>query len=334
MLPLSPKKQLKGTVNRLGWALVIMLGTMGVVAILEIAIVSFLDFLKMRGALDYRTSFAIQTIVETLCYLSYFFVPAIVFYFMSKNKSYHPIKFRIRFSKHLPLMIFSGLAITQVAAILNSWFDQLIGYELPVDEVQQYVTDPVAVAMFMTISLAPAFAEEVLFRGVVYTNLRPFGKTFAVLGSALTFAFMHQNVGQFFYTMVAGVVMALIYEATGSIWGSVFLHMFNNLYAVLQSIVLFRYSETTATVILTLAQTVILLIGAVCTVGLIWIQKNQLPNDEEHSKELGVFATDASQVSNTEIPFSQAFSSFFEAKGMRVYLIIAASFAVLAVLVL
>lgn len=330
MMVLNQEHALKSTVNRLGWSLVVMLGVISAMSSFNILVIAFLDFLKSENVLDYAQATIISAAVDTLCYLSYFMIPTWLFYVISKNKPCEPIRFRVKFSKYLPLMIFSGLSLILIAGRLNQWFESLIGYELPMEDAEQYMTAPATVVMFMTVSLAPAFAEELLFRGVVYGNLRPFGKTFAVLGSALTFALMHQNVGQFFYTMVAGVILALIYEVTGSIWGSIFLHLFNNLYAVLQTAVFFKYSEATATVILALVESVLVLLGAVSTIMLIMIQK-KVQNSSSDEKHLGVFATEPHHLSADRVPFEQAAAAFVKTKGMVVYMILAVFSAFLAI---
>ena len=78
---------------------------------------------------------------------------------------------------------------------------------------------------------------------MIYGNLRPYGVPLAVTVSALLFALMHGNIAQTFYTFVAGVVMALCYELSGSIWCSTFLHLFNNLSACVAQILLARLGE-------------------------------------------------------------------------------------------
>jgi heme exporter protein D len=72
---------------------------------------------------------------------------------------------------------------------------------------------------------------------VIYGNLRRYGLWSATLVSALFFALMHQSISQILYTFAAGIVMALTYELTGSIWCSTFLHLFNNLYSVVQEVI-------------------------------------------------------------------------------------------------
>lgn len=328
---LSIKNELKSTSNRLGWTLAIMVGVMTVVMSLDAFILSFLEYLVNSQIMSRSAYVAWGAVIDTVCYLSYFLIPTMLFYVMSRKKKTQPIKFQVKFSKYLPLMILAGLAITQVAAILNAWFCDLVGYVIPSEDYVQYLTNPEMVALYMTVSLAPAFAEELLFRGVVYSHLRPYGKTFAILASAICFSLMHQNVGQSFYTMVAGVVMALIYEATGSIWGSIFLHMFNNLYAVLQTAVMYRYSEGTATVLIYLSEAVIIFAGVISTVCLLLVQKKNA-QAQTNQRMGGVFEINSSttEPASEALPASQALKIMSKTPGMITFVALSLGFTVLA----
>ncbi len=84
------------------------------------------------------------------------------------------------------------------------------------------------------IFLAP-FVEEVLFRGYIFGNLRSSNRTAAYLVSCLLFAFLHvwqfavvnQSLAYFLLMLqylVPGLVLAWVYERSGTLWGSVLLH--------------------------------------------------------------------------------------------------------------
>ncbi len=314
----------KGRVNRVGWSLSIMIGAMNVLTFVDII---FRGSLMIIGS--EKLMLTIGTLSETISYLGFFLIPSWLFYVMSKNKTSEPIRFKPKFSKYLPFMILAGIGICLGASIVNDWFCTVIDYSLPYDDTAQYMKDPEIVALFMTVSLAPAFAEELLFRGVIYTNLRPYGKVFAVLTSSVMFGLMHQNVEQLLYTTLAGVCLAMIYEATGSIWGSVFLHMFNNLYAVLQTAVVYRYDEATAMVIIYLAQAVLISLGAISIIILLCVKRREDRKASEKSAiqpEVGFFGKNR-HMEDTEhsepVPMKIAFKTLVRAPGMICYLILA-----------
>ena len=81
-------------------------------------------------------------------------------------------------------------------------------------------------------ALFPALLEELFCRGAVFSTLRPMGRRAAVLGSALIFSLMHANLSQLPYAFVAGVLLALLYELTGSLLFPILFHLANNLLSI------------------------------------------------------------------------------------------------------
>ena len=83
--------------------------------------------------------------------------------------------------------------------------------------------------------LASPFVEEVLFRGLVFGNLRNKGRVPAYLISGLLFAFLHlwqfvlvhQDTAYFLVLLqylVPGLALAGVYEYSGTLWSSIAVH--------------------------------------------------------------------------------------------------------------
>ena len=85
------------------------------------------------------------------------------------------------------------------------------------------------VSMFLYASFLAPISEELIFRGFVLRSLRPYGKRFAILGSAFLFGLFHGNFGQFFYAFAVGAVFAYVALRTGGIRYTVALHFLVNL---------------------------------------------------------------------------------------------------------
>jgi membrane protease YdiL (CAAX protease family) len=87
-----------------------------------------------------------------------------------------------------------------------------------------------AVLGVVTILLAP-LAEELLFRGVLYSWLKQAGfPRVAVWGTALVFAAVHVNAITFVPLMVLALVLAALYERTGNLLAPIAAHaLFNGL---------------------------------------------------------------------------------------------------------
>lgn len=88
--------------------------------------------------------------------------------------------------------------------------------------------------LLIVIFLAP-FVEEVLFRGLVFGNLRRKSAAVGYLVSCLLFALLHvwqfavvnQDITYFLLMiqyLVPGLVLAWVYDRTGTLWTSIGLH--------------------------------------------------------------------------------------------------------------
>ena len=254
--------------NLIGWSLVIFLGLFSTI--------TTMDQLFFAEILQGTVGISLQGVISAACYMAPFILGGAMYYIFNKTTPTQPIRYGLKLPAVTPLLILAGLAVITASAYVNSWLCDLIGYEIPLELISpQDYSNPSVVIMYMTTALAPAFAEEFLFRGVIYGNLRPFGKTQAILISSALFALMHQNIGQFFYTFVGGVAMALMYELTGNIWCSILYHMFNNELAVLTEVLYYGKFGDAVEPLLMLWDTIVLVLGSISILILIFYYKRK-----------------------------------------------------------
>lgn len=83
-------------------------------------------------------------------------------------------------------------------------------------------------SMYLYACVAGPIWEELLFRGLILGSLRPFGKRFAILGSAILFGAFHGNLLQAPFALALGLVFGYVTVEYGLLW-SMGLHLFNNL---------------------------------------------------------------------------------------------------------
>ncbi|MBU9738693.1 aldose epimerase family protein [Diplocloster agilis] len=89
------------------------------------------------------------------------------------------------------------------------------------------------IALFNVVAAAP-LAEELLFRGIVYSRLREWtGPFYGILCSAFIFGLLHGNVLQFVYAFLLGLIFAYLYEVYGSLKAPAAAHCVANLFSVL-----------------------------------------------------------------------------------------------------
>jgi membrane protease YdiL (CAAX protease family) len=107
------------------------------------------------------------------------------------------------------------------------------GWQPPIEPIQRLIfqqtrPDVLALVSVLACVVGPA-AEELFFRGVLYASLRQKTSRFAaMLISSAAFAALHTNVVGFLPIMVLGAVLAYIYERTGSLIGSLAVHIMHN----------------------------------------------------------------------------------------------------------
>lgn len=120
------------------------------------------------------------------------------------------------------VQLVNSLWITLLEAVANAFGGSFL--EL-LEEVSGRTN---SVSMFLYSGIFAPVSEEIFFRGYVLRTLKPYGKRFAVVASALLFGLFHGNLLQTPYAFLVGLLLG--YAAVEySIGWAVALHMFNNL---------------------------------------------------------------------------------------------------------
>ena len=144
-------------------------------------------------------------------------------------KGTHPLRF-IPYRGALPLLLLLPAFILAVAAISIGWGElaALFGFTPKGGDP----VEPLALAIVLDAAV-PAIGEEILMRGVVFSVLRPHGRSTAVIGSALLFALMHASLAQLPYAAIAGILLGMLYELSGSLLFPILFHFCSNLLSLL-----------------------------------------------------------------------------------------------------
>lgn len=133
-----------------------------------------------------------------------------------------------------PGVFFCMLLFCMGAQLVNSLWISVVEASLNVfgksamELLESVAGDSDTFSMFLYASILAPIGEEILFRGYVLRSLRPYGKRFAVLGSAVLFGLFHGNLLQTPYAILMGLVLGYVAVEYSVTW-SIALHMFNNL---------------------------------------------------------------------------------------------------------
>ena len=156
-------------------------------------------------------------------------VPALAVVLFHGEKLGNVIIFKkIKFSSILLILLFVILLyplITFVNAVSMLFVDNTV---LAVSD--QILALP-AWQVLISIGIFGPFVEEVVFRGVILQSYQRTGRIIgSIILSAVLFGLIHLNFNQFAYGAVMGIMLALLVEATGSVWSSFIAHgIFNSI---------------------------------------------------------------------------------------------------------
>ncbi len=84
--------------------------------------------------------------------------------------------------------------------------------------------------IILTYAIIPAFAEELLFRGVIFSRLEKVSFPFAALVSTAVYALAGFTLGGLVPSLFVGVLTVFVLYTTRSLWACVILHFLFNIY--------------------------------------------------------------------------------------------------------
>lgn len=83
-------------------------------------------------------------------------------------------------------------------------------------------------SMFLYMGVFAPVTEEIIFRGLIQRTLMPYGKKFAIFGSAFLFGIFHGNLIQTPYAFLVGLVLGYVASEYSIAW-AMLLHLINNM---------------------------------------------------------------------------------------------------------
>lgn len=172
------------------------------------------------------------------------------------------------------LLLMASLTITfalnMLSTALAEGFAMLKGNDVENPLAQMLDNSNWIINFLMLVVVAPVM-EEIVFRGLLYNKLSPFGGKVYVLFSGFVFALFHANLFQLFYAFVLGVVLATLYYYTRNLAYPIILHMLINFFGSGFSVILQEFGgmealEVWGSIVLGLC-----VVGAVVIV--VWLAK-------------------------------------------------------------
>ncbi len=226
----------------------------------------------LYASLEEGRAYIFSELIYGIFYLLCFLLPAILYRIICRSDEREPMGFLGAPTKKAPLIIMAVIAVVfafaQLNAMLVSSFD-FYEYMQSVSSSDGRMSIVDFLLMTFTTALVPAICEEVLFRCTILSSLAPYGKSFAVIMSAILFGLMHQNPAQILYTTAAGIALGYAFIKTRSFLCVFLIHFLNNFLSVIQSLLLSNLPRLQSMRALILLDILVILLGAASIILLI-----------------------------------------------------------------
>ena len=161
------------------------------------------------------------------------------------------------------------LSLIEEAGLFSSQFEYMENILSPLSSGSLIIS-------IITVGIIAPFAEEFLFRGVIYNTLRKkISIRWTIIIQAILFGVFHFNLVQGTYATLLGLVFGYITYKTKSLWPAIIIHMVNNSVATIAPYVLNEsFGGNIVYIIFTIIGSIGIIIGLLLT-------KNKNVNDEE-----------------------------------------------------
>lgn len=84
----------------------------------------------------------------------------------------------------------------------------------------------------ISLVLLPAICEELLFRGLIFKGLKPYGKTLSIMLTSVMFAIYHMSISQLVYPILFGCLLTAVMYKENNILYCILMHTVNNFIAL------------------------------------------------------------------------------------------------------
>lgn len=157
-------------------------------------------------------------------------LPAIIYCIVMKINVFKCIPYR----KIKPLdalySILVGYMIIPIVIFINSI--TMLFATNHMEESTSELTSYPFIAQIILLAVIPPIVEEFIFRGLFYHSYRKNGILGAAVASGIVFGIVHMNINQFCYTVLMGIFLAIMVEATGSMFSAMLAHFAFNTYSI------------------------------------------------------------------------------------------------------
>ncbi len=159
-------------------------------------------------------------------------LPCIAYYLLKGKKLEEPVSVIPKRGPQLLFLLFAAVFFI-AGSLLIKFFYFVYGVEASatVNIYNEVFTENSAVRhleVILSLIIIPAVCEEILFRGILFSEYRKHGTANAIIASALCFSMFHFSATEFPVYLFAGLLFGFTAAVTRSVIPSVALHLLSN----------------------------------------------------------------------------------------------------------
>ena len=189
--------------------------------------IAMIVFKFTNADMENFSSFLNTSVGYLILALGLYIVMLLVYFFFNKGKQ-NKITEKVNTKK---LLIYIGIAIasfltlypivTCVDSLLFKWGIELSTLPYTLTTKNYFIS-------LISLVIAPAVCEELLFRGLIFKGLKKHGKVLSITISALMFCLFHMSISQTIYPILMGLLLGVIMYRENNIYYCIAVHMTNN----------------------------------------------------------------------------------------------------------
>ena len=201
-------------------------------------LISTLLFLTLSVALGLNTGLsedAVYLLNSLAVSVPAFLIPAVIF----RRRQHFPV-FKFPRISYLLIAIVIGIGCVMLDNAL-SCLTEIVFYGVRVESLSTTSASILAldpVNMIVSLAILPPLCEEFIMRGTLLESWRRYSPIGAAVLTSLLFGLLHGAPSSLLVYFGIGMVMAMVYLITRSVWLSVVVHLVVNLSSVLSAILM------------------------------------------------------------------------------------------------
>ena len=198
------------------------------------------EFLLKADVLKTQNPYVVLVIIQFLVFI----LPCAFFSATKNSKTNAELStYNLRlFSPKLFGLILSALSVMLFGTMLLKYLGYILfGF---VNSTTVIYESHNALALIASTVLVPAVVEEILIRGIVFTEYeKKAGALGAIIGSSFLFALIHFDLKDFLSYLFAGIILATVLHVTRSLLATITVHLLNNTICLFTDTFLKRVSK-------------------------------------------------------------------------------------------